>query len=167
MSLKRSPSHHVVEEQETRAAVETMTHCLNAVAETSSDEDKKLDFLRQMKEFSNMFQQFLNHSSKPISWDKIKSPPEDMILPHEDIKVDLSIEETRELLSKLVVLKLNGGLGTSMGCTGPKSAIEVHSGFSFLDLTVRQIESLNKAYQVNVPLVLMNSFNRTRGTSQP
>jgi len=28
--------------------------------------------------------------------------------------------QTRELLDKLVVLKLNGGLGTTMGCTGPK-----------------------------------------------
>lgn len=27
---------------------------------------------------------------------------------------------TRKLLDKLVVLKLNGGLGTTMGCTGPK-----------------------------------------------
>lgn len=28
--------------------------------------------------------------------------------------------ETKSLLDKLVVLKLNGGLGTTMGCTGPK-----------------------------------------------
>ena len=28
--------------------------------------------------------------------------------------------ETKKLLDKLVVLKLNGGLGTTMGCTGPK-----------------------------------------------
>ena len=44
------------------------------------------------------------------------------------------------MLNKLVVLKLNGGLGTSMGCTGPKSVISVRSGLTFLDLTVRQIE---------------------------
>ena len=30
--------------------------------------------------------------------------------------------ETKKLLDKLVVLKLNGGLGTTMGCTGPKYA---------------------------------------------
>jgi len=65
-----------------------------------------------------------------------------------------------------VVIKLNGGLGTSMGCTGPKSVIEVHSGFSFLDLTVRQIEHLNKSYGVNVPLVLMNSFNTDEETAK-
>ena len=34
----------------------------------------------------------------------------------------------RDFLNKLVVVKLNGGLGTSMGCTGPKSLIGVRSG---------------------------------------
>jgi UTP--glucose-1-phosphate uridylyltransferase len=43
-------------------------------------------------------------------------------------------------LDKLAVLKLNGGLGTTMGCVGPKSAIEVRDGMTFLDLSVRQIE---------------------------
>ena len=46
----------------------------------------------------------------------------------------------KELLSKLVVLKLNGGLGTSMGCVGPKSLISVRNDTTFLDLTVLQIE---------------------------
>lgn len=37
----------------------------------------------------------------------------------------LNVEEakTKELLDKLVVLKLNGGLGTTMGCTGPKYVV--------------------------------------------
>ncbi|XP_066397682.1 UTP--glucose-1-phosphate uridylyltransferase-like isoform X1 [Miscanthus floridulus] len=46
-----------------------------------------------------------------------------------------------------------------MGCTGPKSVIEVRNGFTFLDLIVIQIESLNKKYGCYVPLLLMNSFN--------
>jgi UTP--glucose-1-phosphate uridylyltransferase len=33
---------------------------------------------------------------------------------------EVDLEETKKLLDKLVVLKLNGGLGTTMGCTGPK-----------------------------------------------
>jgi UTP--glucose-1-phosphate uridylyltransferase len=44
------------------------------------------------------------------------------------------------ILNKLAVLKLNGGLGTTMGCVGPKSIIEVREGMTFLDLAVRQIE---------------------------
>ena len=62
-------------------------------------------------------------------------------------------------LKKIAVLKLNGGLGTSMGCVGPKSAITVRDDLTFLDLTVHQISALNQTYGVDVPLVLMNSFN--------
>ncbi|XP_013587002.1 PREDICTED: probable UTP--glucose-1-phosphate uridylyltransferase 2 isoform X1 [Brassica oleracea var. oleracea] len=69
------------------------------------------------------------------------------------------VSETKNLLDKLVVLKLNGGLGTTMGCTGPKSVIEVRDGLTFLDLIVIQIENLNNKYGCKVPLVLMNSFN--------
>ena len=53
---------------------------------------------------------------------------------------DLQKEVIRAGLSKLVVLKLNGGLGTTMGCTGPKSVISVRNELTFLDLTVQQIE---------------------------
>jgi UTP--glucose-1-phosphate uridylyltransferase len=50
------------------------------------------------------------------------------------------MEQTGDILSKLAVLKLNGGLGTTMGCKGPKSLIEVRDGKTFLDLTVLQIQ---------------------------
>ena len=53
---------------------------------------------------------------------------------------DISKEEIKRMLNKLVVLKLNGGLGTSMGCTGTKSLISVRNELTFLDLTVQQIE---------------------------
>ena len=72
--------------------------------------------------------------------------------------------EIKALLEKLVVVKLNGGLGTTMGCKGPKSAITVRDGLTFLDITVQQIEELNKKYDTNVPLVLMNSFNTDEDT---
>ncbi|CAN0485230.1 unnamed protein product, partial [Hapterophycus canaliculatus] len=52
---------------------------------------------------------------------------------------------TSNLLCSVLVA---GGLGTSMGCTWPKSAIEVRNDLSFLDLTVRQVEYLNSMYGV-------------------
>ena len=61
------------------------------------------------------------------------------MLPYSSIK-QVSEGEAKVLLDKLVVLKLNGGLGTSMGCVGPKSLISVRSDNTFLDLTVEQIE---------------------------
>ena len=47
-------------------------------------------------------------------------------------------------LATTVVVKLNGGLGTSMGMTGPKSTLLVRDGLSFLDVTARQILALRR-----------------------
>ena len=79
-------------------------------------------------------------------------------LPHAD---DLGKYEAagREALSRAVVLKLNGGLGTSMGMRGPKSLLPVKNGLTFLDIIVRQVQHLRRATGVRLPLVLMNSFN--------
>jgi len=64
----------------------------------------------------------------------------------------------QDLLRKVAVVKLNGGLGSRMGCWGPKSTLEVREGLTFLDLAARQVEWLNATYNADVPLVLMNSF---------
>ena len=64
----------------------------------------------------------------------------------------------RDALAQTVVIKLNGGLGTSMGMTGPKSLLAVKEGLTFLDITVRQILDLRARMGVALPLVLMNSF---------
>jgi UTP--glucose-1-phosphate uridylyltransferase len=61
-------------------------------------------------------------------------------------------------LDQAVVLKLNGGLGTSMGMTRAKSLIEVKEGHSFLDVIVRQVLELRARTGARIPLLLMNSF---------
>lgn len=48
--------------------------------------------------------------------------------------------------------------------TGAKSALEVKDDMTFLDLTVRQIEHLNTTNRVDVPLILMTSFNTHEDT---
>jgi len=68
------------------------------------------------------------------------------IKPYQDLPHTESLDEVRDMLNKLVVLKLNGGLGTSMGCKGPKSIISVRNQLTFLDLTVQQIEVIYKFY---------------------
>jgi UTP--glucose-1-phosphate uridylyltransferase len=62
-------------------------------------------------------------------------------------------------LKRLVVIKLNGGLGTSMGMDGTKSLVPVKEGLTFLDITVRQILHVRQTYGARLPLLLMNSFN--------
>lgn len=63
-----------------------------------------------------------------------------------------------EALKKTAVLKLNGGLGTTMGLSGPKSLIQVKNGLSFLDIAISQIEHLNKRCDSTIPFLLMSSF---------
>jgi UTP--glucose-1-phosphate uridylyltransferase len=67
-------------------------------------------------------------------------------------------------LERAVVIKLNGGLGTTMGMTRAKSLLPVKDGLTFLDVIALQIRSLAEETGVRVPLVLMNSF-RTRADS--
>ncbi|KAF9625331.1 hypothetical protein IFM89_021701 [Coptis chinensis] len=110
--------------------------------------------------FVKLVSRYLSGEAQHVEWSKIKTPTDEVVVPYDTLKpTPEDPTETRKLLDKLVVLKLNGGLGTTMGCTGPKSVIEVRNGLTFLDLIVIQIESLNSMYGCNVPLLLMNSFN--------
>eukprot|EP00003_Mantamonas_plastica_P025602 TRINITY_DN5054_c0_g1_i3.p1 TRINITY_DN5054_c0_g1~~TRINITY_DN5054_c0_g1_i3.p1 ORF type:complete len:379 (+),score=91.85 TRINITY_DN5054_c0_g1_i3:110-1138(+) len=120
---------------------------------------------KEQEGFTTLYDRFLKERKNVIDWDKIQLVNDETVIPYSSLE-ECAEEETKELLSKLVVVKLNGGLGTTMGCHGPKSAIEVRNDMTFLDLTVRQIEYLNDTYQVDVPLVLMNSFNTQAETEK-
>ena len=65
--------------------------------------------------------------------------------------------QARDVLDRLVIIKLNGGLGTTMGLSGPKSLLEVKPGVNFLDVLARQVLALRNRYGARLPLVLMNS----------
>jgi UTP--glucose-1-phosphate uridylyltransferase len=67
-------------------------------------------------------------------------------------------DAARDALDRTVVLKLNGGLGTSMGMTRAKSLLEAKDGLSFLDVIARQVLEVRKRTGARLPLVLMNSF---------
>jgi len=128
----------------------------------NADERKKVE--NEADQYRVLFERFLREK-REIDWSKVKNVPDNVLLPYKQLN-DTSKEDARALLDQLIVVKLNGGLGTSMGCKGPKSLISVRSGMNFLDLTVQQIESLNKRFNTSVPLVLMNSFNTDEDTAQ-
>ncbi len=69
-----------------------------------------------------------------------------------------SAEETSGVLGQCVMIKLNGGLGTSMGLDQAKSLLPARESFTFLDLIARQILYLRQQLDRPVPLLLMNSF---------
>ena len=66
--------------------------------------------------------------------------------------------DAAEFIDHAVVIRLNGGLGTSMGMTRAKSLLPVKEGLTFLDVIVRQVLALRRASGARLPLVLMNSF---------
>jgi UTP--glucose-1-phosphate uridylyltransferase len=69
-------------------------------------------------------------------------------------------------LDRVVVIKLNGGLGTGMGLERAKSLLEVRQGLSFLDLIVRQVQALRQRTGARIPLLLMNSFRTAADTAE-
>jgi UTP--glucose-1-phosphate uridylyltransferase len=95
-----------------------------------------------------------------LDWGKATPPSRDSVVDYATLQQCPEKESLRqELLNKIAIVKLNGGLGTSMGCgKSSKSAIHVRGGLSFLDLCVRAVEHLNTKHSVDVPLLLMNSF---------
>ena len=87
--------------------------------------------------------------------------PEDTIEPVDIPSIydaEVSDDEAHTAISTTAVIKLNGGLGTSMGMDRAKSLLCVRKGLSFLDVIARQILHMREKYDVRLPLLLMNSF---------
>src|SRR3954447_25927068 len=88
--------------------------------------------------------------------------PESQIEPVEDVPDADGLSEggddARDALDRTVIIKLNGGLGTSMGMTRAKSLLEAKDGLSFLDVIARQVLDVRGRTSARLPLVLMNSF---------
>ncbi|KAJ7446197.1 UTP-glucose-1-phosphate uridylyltransferase [Mycena galericulata] len=146
----------------TSVATKSMRNELNLLVQTISDPAAKKDFDAQMESFYTLYTRYLadKAGSSEIDWEKIRLPAEDQIIPYDQLTASIDPES----LDKLAVLKVNGGLGTSMGMTGAKSALEVKNDMTFLDLTVRQIEHLNTTRKRDIPLLLMTSFNTHEDT---
>ncbi|CAJ2642593.1 unnamed protein product [Trifolium pratense] len=78
-----------------------------------------------------------------MPYDKLAPLPED-------------IEDTKKLLDKLVILKVNHDSGRNMDFENPKSTIDICDGQTFLDMIVNQIETLNSKYGCQVPLLIFD-----------
>lgn len=85
-------------------------------------------------------------------------------LPNLDADIKGKIPSDSKLLKEVVVCKLNGGLGTSMGLDKAKSLLTVKDDNTFLDLTAKQIISMREKFQMPIEFLLMNSFNTSDDT---
>jgi UTP--glucose-1-phosphate uridylyltransferase len=71
---------------------------------------------------------------------------------------DLPGADAGDVLDRVAVIKLNGGLATSMGLRSPKSLLEARDGHSFLDIIIGQTVALRQRYGARLPLILMDSL---------
>jgi UTP--glucose-1-phosphate uridylyltransferase len=81
-----------------------------------------------------------------------------------DVRVD--DDDAARAIATTAVIKLNGGLGTSMGMDRAKSLLCVRRGLSFLDIIARQVLHLRQRYDAPLPLVFMNSFRTSADTME-
>ncbi|KAK7687469.1 UTP-glucose-1-phosphate uridylyltransferase [Cerrena zonata] len=118
----KTQSTYAFDNTATTVAASQMRNALNNLADTVTDSDQQSRFENEMDSFFALFRRYLSDkaSGSTLDWDKIKSPS-----PNEVVQYNSLEDKNLNNLSKLAVLKLNGGLGTSMGCVGPKSVIEV------------------------------------------
>ena len=85
-------------------------------------------------------------------------------LPHLDELRGKGGADASALLAQTVVLKLNGGLGPSMGLEKAKSLLTVKDGRTFLDLIAAQVKHQRETFGSKVAFVLMNSFSTSDDT---
>ena len=78
--------------------------------------------------------------------------------------IEVPADDAAEAVRRTAVIKLNGGLGTSMGMDRAKSLLCVRRGLSFLDVIARQVLHLRQEYGATLPLVFMNSFRTSADT---
>ncbi|WP_051261189.1 UTP--glucose-1-phosphate uridylyltransferase [Desulfovibrio inopinatus] len=106
--------------------------------------------------FKCYYSQYVYGAQGKLS-DKEISPLKD-----EDVKSYLDLDDYakagRRSMHRVVIFKLNGGLGTSMGLEKAKSLIPVRGNKSFLDVIITQVKKLREMHKTMLPLVFMNSF---------
>ncbi|MCX6397451.1 MAG: UTP--glucose-1-phosphate uridylyltransferase [Propionibacteriales bacterium] len=78
--------------------------------------------------------------------------------------LEVSDEDGAQALRVTAVIKLNGGLGTSMGMERAKSLLCVRRGLSFLDIIARQVLHLRQEHGARLPILFMNSFRTSADT---
>jgi len=75
--------------------------------------------------------------------------------------LDVDAAQAAEALAVTAVVKLNGGLGTSMGMDRAKSLLPVRGDRTFLDVIAQQVLATRQPHGALLPVIFMNSF-RTR-----
>lgn len=114
-----------------------------------------------VKAFSRCYEALVSNHSGMIP--EMDIQPADQVEDWQDITASTPAAD-KDLISQCVCIKLNGGLGTSMGLQKAKSLLKVKGEDTFLDLIVRQVKHLRSISGTPVRLLLMNSFSTSADT---
>ncbi len=104
--------------------------------------------------FADYYAQLVTGTTGLVSEESIM--PIDEVARYED---RTPTREDVEAFGRTVMIRLNGGLGTSMGLSAAKSLLPVRNGLTFLDLIARQVLAARARYGVRLPLLFLHSFN--------
>lgn len=80
------------------------------------------------------------------------------LLPLEELDTIDESPYAPSLLGSVVILKLNGGLGTTMGLQRAKGLLWVKPGWDFYAIVIGQLRAWKERSGAEVPLLFMNSF---------
>ncbi|KAF8893994.1 UTP-glucose-1-phosphate uridylyltransferase [Infundibulicybe gibba] len=149
-----SPKHS--KDDNTSSIFKSMRNDIDNLLRTITDPIRQQMVDKQMKLFLFLLDRYLSGTGRnqELNWDTIKSPTSEQIIEHEMLLKSVGSCG----IETLAVLKINGGVGKSMGMKSAKCALEIKDGISFLDVVVEQMENLNSAHNVDIPLILMNSL---------
>ncbi len=114
-----------------------------------------------IKAFNRCYSSLVANESGMIGEDTIS--PADNVAEWDEI-IASTAPADKDLIAQSVCIKLNGGLGTSMGLQKAKSLLKVKGEDTFLDLIVKQVKHLREVSGTPVRLLLMNSFSTSADT---
>ena len=110
--------------------------------------------------FSHYFQQLQSGDLGLISEEEIE-PFLDPVVAN---TLDFTADAQRDAMRKTALLRLNGGLGTSMGLERAKTLIPVRDGKNFLEIIACQTRHARRRYSATLPLIFMNSYRTNTDT---
>ncbi len=134
------------------------------MSEANISSDRIKEFLSKVN-FAN------ENENYKINWNEIQRLNEKQLLLESTIKkkytsqsikaAEENLLENKTIFNKLAILKLNGGLGTSMGLERAKSFILLNkeTELSILEIIVNQTLNLRSKTSSPLPLLFMNSYN--------
>jgi UTP--glucose-1-phosphate uridylyltransferase len=108
--------------------------------------------------FGDYYRQVATGETGIIPDDTIRPPDEAAVIAAD--KIGAYADDGRAALPQAVRITLNGGLGTSMGLTGPKSLLPVKDRKSFLEII------LGQSARLQIKQILMNSFSTLKATEE-